>query len=381
MTPSAESRRRTFWLAAPARPLAVALALAILPGGPLGSLAVAQNPAGGPAPPAAASDGPQLSHVVLFSSGVGFYEHEGQVEDDARLELKFEAEDINDLLKSMVLQDLDGGKVASVGYGSREPISRLLGSFAVDLTRNPSLADLLRQLRGEKIEIESPKPSTGVIVGVEVQPQRVEDRVVDVEMLTLLSGGGLRRIPLDQISKLRLLNDKLDAELRQALTVLAGAKNSDTKTIAVEFLGKGKRRVRVGYVQESPVWKTSYRLVLADDAPPLLQGWAIVENTTENDWKDVGLTLVSGRPISFKMDLYQPLFIQRPLVQMELYASLRPQVYNQDLTSLADEFAEKALRDGKESEVLAERQSRAYFGIAGNGEADAAPADSAKPRR
>ena len=111
--------------------------------------------------------------------------------------------------------------------------------------------------------------------------------------------------------------------------------------------------MRVGYIQETPVWKTSYRLVLNDEEQPFLQGWAIVENTTENDWKDVELTLVSGRPISFIMDLYQPLYVSRPLVKPELYASLRPQVYGQDmgkrpknLRAAADAAANHRARQG-----------------------------------
>ena len=106
----------------------------------------------------------------------------------------------------------------------------------------------------------------------------------------------------------------------------------------LDFKGAGKRKVSVGYIQEAPVWKTSYRLVLSDDEAPFLQGWAIVENTTAQDWKDVKLTLVSGRPISFVMDLYQPLFMARPLVTPELHASLTPRVYDQDLASREQEF-------------------------------------------
>jgi hypothetical protein len=102
----------------------------------------------------------------------------------------------------------------------------------------------------------------------------------------------------------------------------------------------------VGYVQESPLWKTSYRLVVddaadagADEKPKaLLQGWAIVENTTDQDWKDVRMELVSGRPISFTMDLYQPLYVPRPQVMPELYASLMPQLYGQSLADATLEF-------------------------------------------
>ena len=78
---------------------------------------------------------------------------------------------------------------------------------------------------------------------------------------------------------------------------------------------------------ENPIWKTSYRLVLGKDGKPYLQGWAVVENPTDEDWSDVKMALISGRPISFKMDLYNPLYVPRPTVEPELFASLRPPTY------------------------------------------------------
>src|SRR3712207_5740666 len=108
-----------------------------------------------------------LDKVVLFSSGVGFFEHNGQVSGDATVDLKFNVEDVNDLLKSMVLQDLGGGQVSTVTYGSRDPITKTLKTFAIDLTTEPTLADLLKQIRGEKVQVEAPTPIIGTIVGVE----------------------------------------------------------------------------------------------------------------------------------------------------------------------------------------------------------------------
>lgn len=284
-----------------------------------------------------------LRRVVMFSSGVAFYEHRGQVEDDAEVELKFNVDDINDMLKSMVLQDLDGGSISTITYGSREPITRTLGTFSIDLTNNPSLAGLLMQVRGEKIEIEAPNLITGVIVGVEQKQKKIDnDTVASVEVLNLLTDTGLRSIALDDVQRVKLLDKKLNDELQQALVVLAMGHAVDKKTVTLKFLGNGQRDVRVGYIQEAPVWKTSYRMVLDDDEAPYLQGWAIVENTTEMDWKDVELTLISGRPISFRMDLYQPLFVDRPVVEPELYASLRPQTYNQDLASAERDFRRAA---------------------------------------
>ena len=155
------------------------------------------------------------------------------------------------------------------------------------------------------VEIDAPQPITGTIIGVEKRKVRIgKDETADVDFLNLLTDEGLRSVSLENVVRIKLLNEKLNKELRQALAVLATGHDTDKKTVTLHFLGEGKRAVRVGYIQEAPIWKTSYRLVLKDEDPPFLQGWAIVENTTEQDWNDVALTLVSGRPISFMMDLY-----------------------------------------------------------------------------
>jgi hypothetical protein len=291
--------------------------------------------------PAASANLP-LKRVVLFNSGVGFFEHSGQVDGNADVQLKFNVEDVNDLLKSMVVEDLGGGQISTVSYGSKDPISKTLKSFAVDLTTNPTLFDLLQQVRGERVELEVPNRISGLIVGVEKRKEKVGDHdTIETDVLNLLTEAGLRAIKLETVTNIKLANEKLDSELRKALALLATAHDTDKKTVTLNFLGEGKRQVRVGYIQETPVWKTSYRLLVDDENLPLLQGWAIVENTTENDWSGVSLALVSGRPISFVMDLYQPLYVVRPRVEMELYASLRPQSYEQDLASKDAEFKKR----------------------------------------
>ncbi len=243
----------------------------------------------------------------------------------------------------MVLQDFGDGKISTINYGSKDPVTKTLKTFSIDLTAQPTLADLLKQIRGETVQIETPQSVTGSIIGVERRKVKIgKDESAEVDFLNLLTADGLRSISLDNVSRIKLTNEKLNAELQQALAVLATGHDTDKKTVTLNFLGKGKRPVRVGYVQESPIWKTSYRLVLKGKAEPFLQGWAIVENTTEQDWNHVGLTLVSGRPISFVMDLYQPLFVSRPVVVPELYASLRPQTYDQDLAGREVEFKRRA---------------------------------------
>jgi hypothetical protein len=287
-----------------------------------------------PAQDAAPTEPPlPLKRVVMFSSSVGFFEHRGEIEGNQQIEFAFKTADINDLLKSLVVQDRGGGLVTAVNYGSPEPISRTLRTFAIDLTETPTLAEILQQLRGQRVKVDAPGPISGVIVGVEVRRTSTGDEETEIEVLNLRTADGLRSVRLDDIGLTRFEDQKIDQQFQQALDLLATEHATDQKRVKLDFRGEGKRQVAVGYIQEAPVWKTSYRLVLDDEKQPFLQGWAIVENTTPQDWKDVQLTLVSGRPISFLMDLYEPLFMARPWVQSEQRAFLRPRVYDQDLVS------------------------------------------------
>jgi hypothetical protein len=287
--------------------------------------------------PSASAEQLPIGQVVLFSSGVGYFQREGNVEGSTRIDLTFPTQDINDLIKSMVLRDLDGGFVAAVNYDSNAPIDRTLKSFAVNLTSNPSYGQILNQARGERVEValqqgtaNQPGTLTGTILGVEKQRQAVAKEAVEVEMLNLWCAEGMRAVKLNDVQRVRFLNPIMESEVRKALETLALSHDVQKKAVSLNFAGEGKRRVRVGYVVENPIWKTSYRLVLAKDKQekPFLQGWAVVENPTDEDWKDVRMALVSGRPISFQMNLYDPLYVARPLVEPERFASLRPVAYS-----------------------------------------------------
>jgi hypothetical protein len=284
----------------------------------------------GQTPRAANTDVP-VTKVLLFSSGVGYFEHAGSVRGNSATELRFKTSQINDILKSLVLQDQDGGRVGVITYPSQDPLAKTLKSFQVDITRNPSLADLLNQLRGARVTLAvQAERLNGTVLGVESRKRAAErGEAVDVSVLNILTGATIRSVELASVSSLMLDDPQLQDELTKALGALVQARDQDKKPVTINFTGTGDRRVRIGYVVETPVWKTSYRLLLDDKSSVArLQGWAIVENQTESDWNDVSLSLVSGRPISFMMDLYQPMYATRPTVVPELYASLKPQLYD-----------------------------------------------------
>jgi hypothetical protein len=279
-----------------------------------------------------------LSKIVLYSSGVGYFQHDGTVNNRTQLDLRFNVSQINDILKSLVVQDFGGGKVSTVTYGSRDPVTKTLGSFGINLNGNPTLGQILTQVRGEPVEVTAPNPIVGTLLGVEKKTESFgegsQHRVIEQEYVTLLTEDGFRSLSLANVQRIKLTNPALNAELHQALAALATNHNAQEKTVSMTFDGTGSRQTRVAYLTETPVWKTTYRLVLDEDKAPYLQGWAIVENQTSQDWRNVKLSLVSGRPISFTMDLYQPLYNPRPLVQPELYANLKPQTYGDAMDEL-----------------------------------------------
>ena len=330
--------------------------------------------------PVLAEEGPALplSKIVLYSSGVGYFQHDGSLNNRTQLDLRFNVSQINDILKSLVVQDFGGGKVSTVTYGSRDPVTKTLGSFGINLNGNPTLGQILTQVRGEPVEVAAPNPIVGTLLGVEKKTESVgegsQHRIVEQEYVTLLTEEGFRSLSLANVQRIRLTNPALNAELNQALAVLASNHDAQKKTVSITFDGTGNRQARIAYLTETPVWKTSYRLVLDDDKPPYLQGWAIVENTTEQDWRNVTLSLVSGRPISFTMDLYQPLYNPRPMVQPELYANLRPQTYGDAMDELKPMASPPASRSDMKKERLLGKMAQGFAGGRANAPAETAVA-------
>ncbi len=278
--------------------------------------------------------------VVLFSSGVGYFQHSGEINGATSLDFSFRTEQINDLLKSLVLFD-PAGAVQPVTYTTHDPVSRGLGGLGLDLNSANPMAALLRQIQGAEVKVTT---SGGVVEGrilsVNPQPVSTKEGVVNIDILNLLTPNGLTSIPLTDVKSIQLTDPQLDRKFREGLTLLASGLDKQRKSVSVHFGGNGRREVRMGYLLESPVWKTSYRLVLDEKKAPYLQGWAIVENMTDEDWNGVHLSLVSGRPVSFIQDLYTPLYVPRPVVQPQVIGSPTPQI------------SEGALEAGKDALVL-----------------------------
>lgn len=316
---------------------------------PLTPLAL-RDAAGQNAPAAARAENNNLAqlpikNIVLYRSGVGYFQRAGTVTGVQAASLSFQTEHINDILKSMVLLDLDGGRIDAVTYNSKEPLARRLASFGVNIGDSPSIAALLQQLRGSAVTIEGADgPVEGTILGVErrlVTPAAASTDAAPAapldDFVTIVTSRGIRAVRISAISSFSFKDPALNDELAKALAALAEQRTENVKSVDLSFTGDpgAQRRIVVAYVHEMPVWKASYRLVIPDTGsgapdekiPMTLQGWALVENTTDHDWEGVNLSLASGRPVSFTMDLYEPLYTPRPRLPVPVMAGVLPRIY------------------------------------------------------
>src|SRR5262245_4332378 len=274
-----------------------------------------------------------VTRVVLYKHGVGYFEREGAVEGDAALTLTFKQAEVSDVLKSLTVLDLDGGHVASVSYDSTKPLEQLLAEVALSIPDQGSLVGLLPQIKGARVAVTLTESHNladsrveGVVLGVDTVERQSDYTTVKTVMISLLTDGGeLRSFDLHGMHRLELLDAGLRRDLDYYLRTQLSAKKKDARTFTFFAEGQGQRRIGLSYTVEAPVWKATYRILLGEkDSPPMIQGWAVVDNTTDEDWDAVTLSLVAGLPVSFRHDLYTPRYIRRPVVEVQETTGVLP---------------------------------------------------------
>jgi hypothetical protein len=310
-----------------------------------------------------------VTRVVLYKHGVGYFEREGAVEDDAVLALTFKQAEVSDVLKSLTVLDLDGGHVASVSYDSTKPLEQLLAEVALSIPDQGSLVGLLPQIKGARVAVQPQRAGSmgalaardaggeaveGVLLGVDTADRQTAEGVVKAVLVSLLTDGGeVRSFDLLGLGRLEILDPALRRDLDFYLRTQLSAKKKDARTFSFFAQGKGTRTVRLSYTLEAPVWKATYRILLGEEGrPPMVQGWAVVDNTQDEDWEDVQLSLVAGLPVSFVHDLYTPRYIRRPVVAVQETTGVLPPEVEEGMDRLG--MVDKSLDDAAtEEEALA----------------------------
>jgi len=276
---------------------------------------------------------------VLYKNGVGYFEHLGRIRSSQDVHVDFTSAQLNDVLKSLTVLDLSGGKITGVGYNSEAPLARRLATLRLALGENPSIADFLGALRGAKLEVRggSGTVATGRLLSVE-QKSRVKDNGTTewTEISLVNDSGEVRTVEVTPSTNIRIAEKDLQVEVGRYLGLIASSRDQDLRRMTISTTGGSERNLYVSYISEVPIWKTTYRIVLPSKAEkkPLLQGWAIVDNTIGEDWNDVEVSLVAGAPHSFIQELSQPYYGRRPVVPLPESVQLTPQTHAATLEAM-----------------------------------------------
>ena len=273
--------------------------------------------------PAMAADLP-IREVILYKHGVGYFERAGDLRAGDTARLDFKASDMNDVLKSLTIVDRGGGVIGGVRYDAAEALDKRLQDFPFAVDRQASLAAFLDQLKGARLELRLGSDTVaGTIIGARtVKPDEKTPERENVVLLT--DSGEIRTVDMGAASSVKLSDTKLQGLLRDYLTVLSGARSKDKRSVYIDTAGTGTRQLTASYMTPSAVWKSSYRLIFGTAAEATLEGWAIIDNTSGEDWSNIKLSVVSGRPISFITQLYEPKYVQRPLGELAENRAVAP---------------------------------------------------------
>ncbi len=324
-------------------PLKVAVLFFVLPAFSLGQT---------PVPPVSGSFAARLpvTRVILYKNGVGYFEHSGHVRGSQDVNVDFTTAQLNDVLKSLTVLDRGKGRITGVSYNSTAPIERQLGLLRLPVGENPTTAQFLTALRGARVEIHNGSGTgSGRLLSIEESDLPKSDRsradreeqqgpgekTKHTQVSVVSDGGELRVFDLTPATSVRVLEKDVNEEVGKYLGLIASTRDQDVRRMTISTAGDGDRDLLVSYISEVPVWKSTYRIVVPKEGKPLLQGWAIVDNTVGEDWKNVELSLVAGAPQSFVQELSQPYYSRRPEVPLPENAMLTPQTHEATLEQYA----------------------------------------------
>jgi hypothetical protein len=271
-----------------------------------------------------------ITRVILYKNGVGYFEHAGRVRDSQDVNVDFTTAQLNDVLKSLTVLDLGKGRITGVSYNSNAPLDRRLGSLHLPVGTNPTTAQFLAALRGARLEVHSGSESAaGRLLSIDEREIPMKgDQKVTVDQVSIVSDSGeVRVFDLSPSTSVRVTERDVNDEVGKYLGLVASTRDQDVRRMTISTAGEGERNLLVSYISEVPVWKSTYRIVIPSEGKPLLQGWAIVDNTVGEDWKNVELSLVAGAPQSFVHELSLPYYTRRPVVPLPQNAMITPQTH------------------------------------------------------
>ena len=289
-----------------------------------------------------------VKRVVLYKNGIGYFEHSALVRGSQELAIDFTTAQLNDVLKSLTVLDHGEGRISNVRYNSIAPLDERLKALRLPFGETVTRSDFLSALRGARVEVRSKgETTTGRLLSVEQEDRTSDSGVTNhINLFSIVTGSGeMRNFELGPAVSVRLAEHDLNEEVGRYLNLVGSSRARDLRRMTISAGGTGERNIFVSYISEVPVWKSTYRIILSNkpNEKPLLQGWAIVDNTIGEDWKDVQLSLIAGAPQSFIQDISQPLYARRPVVALPQSAMLNPQTHE---ATINEEEKPEVAQDG-----------------------------------
>jgi hypothetical protein len=295
------------------------------------------------APSPAHADEIPVDRVVLSTSGLADFEMRAKVSGNAALQFPVRLNQVDDILKSLVVFDAKG-RLGGVTLPGKQPLAEVFKDLPFTRAQLADQAMLLNAYQGAALSVKGAAlTATGKIM--QVVPEETElkgDKTITRHRLTLMTAEGMKQAVLEDLDSFQFVDAKPKEEIARALDAVRESGASDRRMLTVNLLGDGGREVLLSYVVDAPLWKAAYRMVVpeAGQDKGLLQGWAVIENMTAADWKDVDLTLVSGNPVTYRQALYQSYYVDRPEIPVQVFGRVMPRVDNGAVAS-----AETAERD------------------------------------
>jgi hypothetical protein len=287
-----------------------------------------------------------LKKVRLYETGVAYFEREGALAGGAGARLPVPAGHLDDALKTLVVLSPDGtARVSGVEFSSSvsPTMARALAGLPEEGNDALGFRKLLESLKGAAVEVQTARAKlTGRVVEVVNAEQSELGDCVEVKKLgangeqpscvatrhaaLLLLGktGEIHRLKIAELASVKPTDPAVVARLASAVDALSHRGAQARRELRV--LSGASKQVALGYIAETPIWRSTYRLVLADKDQGALQGWALLHNDTDEDWKQVKVELVNGRPDSFLFPLAAPRYARRDLVTPENELSTVPQL-------------------------------------------------------
>jgi hypothetical protein len=279
-----------------------------------------------------------VRRVVLYKNGIGYFEHAGRITGNQAVTIDFTSSQLDDALQSLTALDLGGGRITGVGYNSTTPLEQQLKNIPLGLGEKPSTTQLYAAIEGARVEVSGAGENalSGRIVHYEIRSEKTAaGGTANHRVLTVVTdAGAIRSLEVTPATSVRILDGDVRHDLDDYLTLLASTQSRQMRHLTLSAQGTGARDIRVSYISEVPVWKSTYRIVFsgssqssAEPETATLQGWAVVDNTVGSDWDNVQLSLVAGAPQSFIEPLSQPIYTHRPEVAVPEAANIAPTIH------------------------------------------------------